>query len=154
MSRRPPPPSMLQPDPAETEAAGEVWTAITRDIAVSVRTAFLEDHSDPQTDNYVWSYHITIDNRGTHTVRLLRRTWRITDARGQTRTVEGEGVVGEQPLLAGGQSFSYASGTPLPTPCGFMTGLYHMVVPGTGEEFDVVIPAFSLDSPYQPRLKH
>jgi hypothetical protein len=64
--------------------------------------------------------------------------------------VHGEGVVGEQPVLEPGQSFEYTSGTPLPTPSGFMRGAYHMQIVGTGEAFDVEIPAFSLDSPHLP----
>jgi ApaG protein len=78
----------------------------------------------------------------------MRRTWRITDSRGRTQTVEGEGVVGQQPLLEPGEAFEYTSGTPLDTPSGFMAGVYHMVATESGEAFDIEIPAFSLDSPY------
>ena len=60
-------------------------------------------------------------------MQLLRRTWHITDARGRTQNVQGDGVIGEQPVLEPGESFEYTSGTPLETPSGFMTGLYHMV---------------------------
>jgi ApaG protein len=87
-------------------------------------------------------------------VHLLRRTWQITDARGRTQHVHGPGVVGEQPVLGPGQSFEYTSGTPLDTPSGFMVGAYHMVVPVSGEKFDVAIPAFSLDSPHQSSRIH
>jgi ApaG protein len=87
-------------------------------------------------------------------VQLLRRTWQITDARGRTQQVHGAGVVGEQPLLEPGESFEYTSGTPLDTPSGFMMGAYHMVVPSSGETFDVAIPAFSLDSPHQAGRVH
>jgi ApaG protein len=87
-------------------------------------------------------------------VQLISRTWRITDAQGRTKLVEGEGVVGEQPVLKPGEAFEYTSGTPLDTPSGFMAGNYHMVDRGSGAAFDVTIPAFSLDSPYQPSRLH
>ena len=78
----------------------------------------------------------------------------ITDARGRTQHVHGIGVVGEQPVLEPGESFEYTSGTPLDTPSGFMVGAYHMVVSSSGENFDVPIPAFSLDSPHQSGRIH
>ena len=92
---------------------------------------------------------MTIENKGADTVQLLKRTWRITDGQGRTQQVHGAGVVGEQPTLDPGENFEYTSGTPLPTPSGFMEGAYHMVVTGSGESFDVAIPPFSLDSPHQ-----
>jgi ApaG protein len=87
-------------------------------------------------------------------VQLLRRTWKITDARGKTQHVDGDGAAGERPLLEPGESFEYTSGTPLGTPSGFMVGAYHMVAPASGETFDVAIPAFSLDSPHQSGRVH
>ena len=85
---------------------------------------------------------------------LARVRLRVTDARGRTQHVHGPGVVGEQPVLGPGQSFDYTSGTPLDTPSGFMVGAYHMIVPGSGEKFDVAIPPFSLDSPHQSSRIH
>ena len=136
----------------------------TRGINVRVASFYLEDQSEPDEQRYVWAYHVTIENHGEQTVQLLSRTWRITDARGRIFLVEGEGVVGEQPVLEPGQAFEYTSGTPLETPSGFMTGQYHMVAHGRGpavaladggiELFDVVIPAFSLDSPHQSGRLH
>ncbi len=123
------------------------YTASTRGIRVSVRSFFLADQSRPAEGTYVWAYRIRIDNFCRETVQLLRRTWLITDARGRTQRVHGEGVVGQQPVLEPGEAFEYTSGTPLETPSGFMTGTYHMVAVGSGEAFDVAIPAFSLDSP-------
>jgi ApaG protein len=102
----------------------------------------------------MWAYRVKIENQGREPVQLLRRTWQITDARGRTQHVHGAGVVGEQPLLEPGESFEYTSGTPLDTPSGFMEGAYHMVVPSSGENFDVAIPAFSLDSPHQSGRVH
>jgi ApaG protein len=131
-------------------AKPEAYAETTRNIRVTVRTFYLADQSEPERAHYVWAYRVTIENQGRETVQLLRRTWLITDAQGRTQEVNGAGVVGEQPVLEPGESFEYTSGTPLPTPSGFMRGAYHMVVGATGEAFDVAIPAFSLDSPHQP----
>ncbi len=130
------------------ERQGE-FSAITRDIRVSVRAVFLEDQSRPEEGHFVWAYQVRIENGGRETVQLLRRTWRITDAIGRTQHVHGAGVVGEQPTPEPGEVFEYTSGTPLETPSGFMTGTYHMVRVDSGETFDVAIPPFSLDSPHQ-----
>ena len=129
------------------------YTATTRNIQVTVRTFYLEDQSEPALGRYVWAYRVEIANLGEASVQLLRRTWLITDGQGHTQRVHGEGVVGEQPVLEPGESFTYTSGTPLPTPSGFMEGAYHMVVTGTGEAFDVTVPPFSLDSPHQPATR-
>ncbi len=132
----------------------EAYSETTRDIRVVVRSFFLEDQSHPEERQFVWAYRVRIENQGAETVRLLRRTWQITDAVGRTQKVDGEGVVGEQPLLEPGEAFEYTSGTPLETPTGFMRGAYLMVAPASGERFDVRIPPFSLDSPHQMRLMH
>jgi ApaG protein len=134
--------------------APPAFTETTRDIRVTVRAFFLADQSEPERGHYVWAYQVSIANDGRQTVQLLRRSWIITDAQGRTQRVHGEGVVGEQPVLDPGESFEYTSGTPLATPTGFMRGVYHMVVPATGEAFDVAIPGFSLDSPHQPGGLH
>jgi ApaG protein len=126
------------------------YSATTRNIRVTVQPFFLADQSKPEEGRYAWGYRVRIENLGREPVQLLRRTWQITDARGRTQHVHGAGVVGEQPVLEPGEAFEYTSGTPLRTPSGFMAGAYHMVVPASGETFDVAIPAFSLDSP-QPR---
>lgn len=125
------------------------FTATTRGVRVSVRAFYLDDQSDPAEGRFVWAYKIEIANEGPVPVQLLKRTWLITDGQGRTMRVHGEGVVGEQPVLDPGEAFDYTSGTPLPTPSGFMRGTFHMVVTGTGEEFDATVPAFSLDSPHQ-----
>ena len=130
------------------------YTATTNGIRVTVRSVFLEDQSDPDNNSWVWAYQVRVENRGQQTVQLLRRTWRITDARGQMQTIQGDGVVGEQPVLEPGESFEYTSGTPLNTESGFMAGAYHMIATVTGETFDAAIPPFSLDSPSQSRQVH
>ncbi len=132
----------------------EDYTATTRDIRVGVRAFYLADQSRPSEGKFVWAYRIRITNDGTATVQLLRRTWLITDAAGRRQKVHGDGVIGQQPVLEAGETFEYTSGTPLDTPSGIMSGLYHMVETDSGEAFDVVIPTFSLDSPHQPGGVH
>lgn len=122
--------------------------AVTRNIAVSVETRFLENESDPAENYFVWAYRITIENKGDETVQLLTRHWQITDAMGRLHEVRGEGVIGEQPVLVPGAVYTYSSGTPLGTPSGFMRGSYGMQTQD-GARFDIEVPAFSLDSPHE-----
>jgi ApaG protein len=126
------------------------YSHTTRSLTVTVEPTFLEDQSSPAENQYVWAYRVRIDNNGVSTVQLLRRHWRITDALGRVHEVKGPGVVGEQPVLKPGDSFEYTSGTPLATPSGIMSGSYQMES-ADGENFEIIIPAFSLDSPHQPR---
>ena len=130
-----------------------MYTSTTRDIAVSVETAYLEEHSRPATSEFMWAYRIRIENKSDTTVTLKTRYWKIMDALGRVQEVRGDGVVGQQPQLGPGELFEYTSGTPLSTPSGFMTGTYEMVTP-EGEHFDVNIPTFSLDSPHEKVLVH
>lgn len=124
-----------------------MYRAITRSIQVSVEPRYIEERSAPERSQYFWSYTIGIANLGTETVQLVSRHWVITDALGHVEEVRGPGVVGEQPVLAPGQSFEYTSGVPLRTATGIMAGSYRMQT-AHGERFDVDIPAFSLDSPH------
>ena len=128
--------------------------ATTAGISVDVSVFYVDNQSQPEHGRYVWAYHVKISNATPEPVQLISRTWRITDGQGQMMLVEGEGVVGQQPVLEPGGTFEYSSGTPLPTPSGFMTGTYHMLRPQTGEQFDIAIPVFSLDSPYQNTRIH
>ncbi len=127
-----------------------MYECTTRDIQVTVRPVFLEDQSAPRKDHYVWAYTVTIINLGASTVQLISRYWNITDALGRVMEVQGEGVIGEKPVLEPGDEFEYTSGTPLSTPSGIMRGAYTMQLP-SGTRFKVDIPAFSLDSPYTRR---
>lgn len=129
------------------------YAETTQSITVSVEAFYLDEQSDPDDAHFVWAYHVRIENNGQETVQLLTRHWRITDSLGNIQEVQGDGVVGEQPVLSPGQSFEYTSGTPLSTPSGIMVGTYQMET-GTGNRFDVKIPAFSLDSPYQAGQVH
>jgi ApaG protein len=121
-----------------------MYRAVTRQVEVTVEPAFLPERSNRQ--QYFWSYTIAITNLGNETVQLKRRHWIITDGNGQKQEVAGEGVIGEQPVLAPGQRFEYTSFVPLQTASGIMTGRYQMVTAG-GQRFEIDIPTFSLDSP-------
>jgi len=140
-----------------TENHGEdIWglyDSVTRYIRVTVTPTYLDDQSSPDEGYFVWAYTVQIENEGKEVVQLKHRHWRITDAHGRTQEVRGEGVVGEQPVLEPGDCFEYTSGTPLATPSGMMVGSYQMEN-ATGEQFDVSIPAFSLDSPHTDHLVH
>ena len=129
------------------------YERVTRNIRVAVVPSFLDDQSEPSESRYLWAYHITIENTGGETVQLLSRHWRITDSRGRVREVRGPGVVGEQPVLQPGGAFEYTSGAPLETPSGFMTGTYQMRAI-SGENFEIDIPLFALESPYEERRMH
>lgn len=124
------------------------YTATTRHIRVTVRPTYLNEQSAPNDSHFVWAYQVIIENLGRETVQLRSRHWKITDARGELHEVRGSGVIGEQPILEPGDMFDYTSGTPLTTPSGIMMGTYQMENE-RGESFDIEIPAFSLDSPYQ-----
>jgi ApaG protein len=120
-----------------------MYRAVTRNIEVTVTPRFMPERSSDR--EYFWAYTIDIANRGTETVQLKTRHWRITDANGRMQEVKGAGVVGEEPVLKPGASFEYTSGVPLTTPSGFMAGSYGMVTQD-GNKFDIEVPTFSLDN--------
>lgn len=120
--------------------------ATTRGINVRVAVSYLAEQSNPALKRWFWSYHVRIENGSDRSVQLLSRSWRITDGRGTVHQVEGEGVVGETPLIAPRGSFDYVSGCPLDTPGGVMTGTYRMV-DEEGSVFDIAIPTFALVAP-------
>ena len=127
-----------------------MFSETTRSIKVTVLPSYLPGQSSPAERHFAWAYRIRIENLGKETVQLQSRHWRIMDAVGRVQEVKGPGVVGENPVLQPGESFEYQSGVPLDTPSGIMAGTYRMQN-AAGEQFDVQIPAFSLDSPYQVR---
>ncbi|MDX1497954.1 MAG: Co2+/Mg2+ efflux protein ApaG [Salinisphaeraceae bacterium] len=118
----------------------------TRGLRIRARPSYVPEQSSPEEGRYLFAYHISIENGGNETVRLLSRHWIITDGDGDTSEVEGQGVVGEQPELQPGQSFEYTSACPLPTPVGTMHGSFRMVTE-SGEQFDALINAFTLAIP-------
>jgi ApaG protein len=130
-----------------------MYNAVTRGISVTVTPRFVPEESSPEDRRYFFAYAVEIINLGLERVQLRSRYWKITDGRGEVQEVRGAGVVGKQPVLGPGESFSYTSGCPLPTPNGTMQGRYTMVT-GSGETFEAEIPAFSLDSPNVKRVVH
>jgi ApaG protein len=123
-----------------------MYQALTRSIRVSVTPRYAAEQSDPDENEYFWTYTIDIVNEGRESVQLKSRYWRITDEKGRVEEVRGQGVVGETPVIEPGAKFSYTSGCPLSTPSGIMVGQYFMTT-GAGERFAIDIPAFSLDCP-------
>ena len=121
--------------------------AVTRAIRVRVQSSYVPERSEPDQGSWFFIYTVEITNQGEDTAQLMSRHWIITDADGQVREVRGPGVVGEQPTLAPGESFTYTSACPLETPFGTMHGTYQMVTPG-GERFDAAIAPFSLGEPH------
>ena len=120
-------------------------------MRIDVTPEYLLDQSDPDSELYVFSYTITIENTGRVAAQLISRTWHINDAKGQHDKVRGLGVVGHQPLLKPGESFQYSSGSHLRTPTGTMHGSFFFVAVD-GERFEVDIPIFVLDALSGQRL--
>ena len=116
-------------------------------ISVEVESHYVEEASTPTEQRYVFSYTITIRNHGDTPATLLTRHWVITDGHDKVQEVRGEGVVGEQPHIAPGDTFRYTSGTVLDTPIGTMEGSYQMVS-DDGSRFDAPIPLFTLIQPH------
>jgi ApaG protein len=131
----------------------DIYQEQTLGVVVAVSPEYLSDHSDPDEGRPVWAYHVRIENRGNQAVQLIYRHWRIADGRGTSHEVVGDGVVGDQPVLQPGESYTYSSGTPLATATGFMSGRFHMIA-ADGTRFDAEVPAFSLDGPDRPPAVH
>ncbi len=123
-------------------------TLITNGIKVSVETFFQNGHSNPAEDRFIHAYRITIENLGSDSVQLLRRHWIIFDSSGEIREVEGEGVIGQQPILEPSGAHQYVSLCNLQTTIGKMHGSYEMLNLSTGKTFDVEIPKFDLIAPF------
>jgi len=122
----------------------------TEGIIVSVRTEYEPEYSNHQQKHYVFTYEVTIDNRSEYTVQLLRRHWLIYDAdASDVRSVEGEGVVGMQPIIEPRQKYTYVSGCNLRTHFGKMKGIYMMERLFDGKKLSVKIPEFTMIVPYR-----
>jgi ApaG protein len=148
------PMSMYEIQKRPRPPAPEFWYELeTKRIRVAVKPAYLHDQSDPEDDRYVWSYTVTIENKGLEPVQLLSRYWNIVDGQGRIQEVRGAGVVGAQPVIKPGESFQYTSGCPLETASGTMSGRYQMMS-ASGESFEAEIPAFLLESPFERRQVH
>lgn len=121
--------------------------ATTRNIRVQVRAQYDSTRSNPNQNQWFFLYTVRITNEGRDTVQLISRHWVITDAMGKVQEVRGPGVVGNQPVLAQGESFEYTSGCPLTVPFGSMHGTYQMIN-DRKEQFDIEIAPFVLAEPH------
>ena len=124
-------------------------TEITQGVRVTVETEYQPSYSSPSQYHYVFTYRITIENQSDFTIQLMRRHWHFYDAGVISREVEGEGVVGQQPLIEPGQAHEYVSGCNLKTDMGSMKGEYQMIRPMDNFTFNVKIPEFYLITPYR-----
>ncbi|QWA10156.1 MULTISPECIES: Co2+/Mg2+ efflux protein ApaG [Sodalis] len=115
-------------------------------VCVQVQSMYVETQSIPEEERYVFAYTITVRNLGRHNVQLVGRYWLITNSNGKETEVQGEGVVGEQPLILPGNEFQYTSGAILETPLGTMEGHYEML-DHQGQSFRIAIPVFRLAIP-------
>ncbi|MGF1740641.1 Co2+/Mg2+ efflux protein ApaG [Vibrio profundum] len=115
-------------------------------IKIQVHTKYVKDQSDPDNQRYIFAYIITIKNLSSQTVQLISRRWLITDANGKQMSVEGDGVVGQQPFIPSRDEYTYSSGTAIETPVGVMQGQYIML-DAKGSEFITEIEPFRLAVP-------
>ncbi|HYC97701.1 Co2+/Mg2+ efflux protein ApaG [Brevundimonas sp.] len=127
------------------------YEAETEGVLVRVRPSYLAGQSDPDGGRWVWAYQVEIVNLTAVPLQLMARRWVITDGQGRVEEVRGAGVIGEQPVIKPGDSYTYASGCPLGTPTGSMVGGYYMT-DASGRSFEAAIPAFSLDVPGERRV--
>ena len=130
-----------------------MYKAVTRGIRVTVEPRFVAEESQPDQNKYFFAYTVEITNLNTEQVQLKARHWTIVDGHGKFQEVKGAGVVGKQPVLGPGETFTYTSGCPLTTPDGTMEGNYLMTL-ASGEAFRAEIPAFALESPFIKRVVH
>lgn len=124
-------------------------TLITNGIRISVETFYQNEYSRPKENKYIFAYRVTIENLSPHTIQLLRRYWNIYDSNGSIKVVEGEGVVGQQPILTPNEIHQYISWCQLDTDSGKMIGTYTMERQSDGELFEVEIPSFRLTAPFK-----
>ena len=130
-----------------------MYKAVTRGIRVTVMPRFVDEESSPKEGKFFFAYAVEITNLSTERVQLRARHWRIVDGHGQLQEDRGAGVVGKQPVLGPGETFSYTSGCPLTTPDGTTAGTSTLGT-ASGETCHAEIPAFSLDSPHLKRVVH
>jgi len=122
---------------------------ISEGVEVCVETFYQQDYSNPMQSEYMFAYRISIENHNSFPVKLHRRHWHIFDSNGSHREVEGEGVVGVQPVLSPGEKYQYVSGCNLKTEMGKMHGTYQMENLNSKQLFDVNIPAFEMFVPFK-----
>jgi len=124
------------------------YTLTTDSVEVTVLPVYIEEQSIPYENCYVWIYNVKIKNKSSSTIQLLSRHWQIIDYKGKVNEIAGAGVIGEQPVIKPGEVFRYTSGTYLNAPSGIMQGRYKFLNEESTKVFEVMIPPFSLGSPY------
>ncbi len=125
-----------------------MYTKTTAGIKVSISPVYAESNSAEKL-SHIWLYHVLIENHGEKALQLISRHWNITDALGMEEEVQGEGVIGKQPILHANEMFEYSSYVTLNTETGMMGGKYIMeVVESPGEMIEVEVPLFALETPY------
>ena len=122
-------------------------SSITQGVEVTVETFYQPDYSQPVQQEYMFAYRITLENHNSFPIQLLRRQWYIFDSLGEHREVEGEGVIGQQPVLNPGETFQYVSGCNLKSEMGKMWGYYTLTNLNSHKEFRVEIPQFQMVAP-------
>lgn len=122
---------------------------VTEGISITVETFYNREQSNPLLNEYAFAYRVSIENNSNFPVKLLRRHWHIFDSNGSHREVDGEGVVGQQPILEPQESFQYISGASIRTDIGKMNGNYQMENMLNKKLFTVHIPSFDLIAPYK-----
>ncbi|MDX5462066.1 MAG: Co2+/Mg2+ efflux protein ApaG [Wolbachia endosymbiont of Tetragnatha montana] len=130
------------------------YTLTTNFVEVTVLPIYIEEQSIPYENCYVWMYNVKIKNKSQSTIQLLSRHWQIIDYKGKVNEIAGVGVIGEQPVIKSGEVFKYTSGTYLNAPSGIMQGKYEFLNEESIKVFEVMIPPFSLDSPYVKTRPH
>ena len=125
-----------------------IYTATTYHVRVSVRSVYQEQQSEPEKGEFIFAYRVNIENQGDTPIQLLRRYWHIVDSVGEFREIEGDGVVGEQPVLLPGDTHEYVSWCPLRSEFGRMSGHYVFLRLSDNTEFTVDIPEFTLGVDY------
>ncbi|WP_375603703.1 Co2+/Mg2+ efflux protein ApaG [Wolbachia endosymbiont of Anurida maritima] len=130
------------------------YTLTTNFVEVTVLPIYIEEQSIPYENCYVWMYNVKIKNKSQSTIQLLSRHWQIIDYKGKVNEIAGVGVIGEQPVIKSGEVFKYTSGTYLNAPSGIMQGKYEFLNEESIKVFEVMIPPFSLDSPYIKTRPH
>ncbi len=124
-------------------------TAISQGVKISVETVFQDEYSNPANDEFMFAYRIEIENLTDYTIQLKRRQWFIFDANGSSREIQGDGVIGVQPIIEPGNSHAYVSGCSLTSEIGSMKGNYTMIRMDNKTPFVVDIPEFELIAPYR-----
>ncbi|NEV49818.1 Co2+/Mg2+ efflux protein ApaG [Wolbachia pipientis] len=130
------------------------YTLTTNFVEVTVLPIYIEEQSIPYENCYVWMYNVKIKNKSQSTIQLLSRHWQIIDYKGKINEIAGVGVIGGQPVIKSGEVFKYTSGTYLNAPSGVMQGKYEFLNEESIKIFEVMIPPFSLDSPYVKTRPH